>query len=511
MALTSNTATPENGDTVDAASTVTIQIQRIRRFWPVVATITLAAVLAAGVYSYTAAPSYTARFILFVSSPGRVPEEDAVMVLGYVDLFNDPAYQSRMRESSELPPGTTFEARMAAASALVYVEATAGSAGEAMDAATSLATNFRWDVDSVRRAEKDASIAALRAQVDVVRESADSGTPSEYSIQRIAELENQINLMQGDSTNQLQVLQPNGGVSVSEPSALRDIPIALLGGLILGSVAAVMTAMFSGRLGTAHDVRVKTGVIPLVDLPRGGSQQANRLRVRRLARLATIFGPGKVPRPGVVAVVAPTATPETGEIARAIAAYWAAEGERVILLRADLRRPSDGDPADSVRPAPAGDPAHRSATVREISLGSLLVNPETPLNRAGFTDVLERVRTRADLVVVQAPPLLEDPGSHSVCAAAGSTVLVLDRARARVASTQESAELLEDAHLAGGVLLTPARRGTRLSREHSPDPVFAAPVRFERVRHLDAVPVRNGHHRNQDAGRLVPGRSGPNP
>lgn len=510
MALTSNTATPENGDTVDAASTVKIQLQRIRRFWPVVATIALAAVLAGAVYSFTAAPSYTARFILFVSSPGRVPEEDAVMVLGYVDLFNDPAYQSRMRESSELAPGTTFEARMAASSALIYVEATAGSAGEAMDAATALATTFRWDVDSVRRAERDASIAALRTQLDEAREMSDDGTPPGYSIQRISELENQINLMQGDSTNQLQVLQPNGGVSVSEPSPLRDIPIALVGGLILGSVAAVVTSMLSGRLGTAHDVRVKTGVRPLVDLPRGGSRQADRLRARRLTRLATIFGRGNVTRPGVVAVVAPSATSATAEIARAIAGYWAAEGERVVLLRADLRRPSHGDPAEGARPDPA-DGSGAAATVREIPLGYLLANPDLPLNRAAFTVVLERVRATADLVVVQAPPLLDDPGTHSLCAAADSTVLVLDRARARVASTCESAELLEEAGLAGGVLLDPPRHGSRPSRGRAHFPAFYGPVRFERVRHLDAVPARNGHHRNQEAGRLVPGRPGPNP
>ncbi len=509
MALTSNTATPEHGDTVDAASTVKIQVQRIRRFWPIVVTIALAAVLAGAVYSFTAAPSYTARFILFVSSPGRVPEEDAVMVLGYVDLFNDPAYQSRMRESSELPPGTTFEARMAASSALVYVEATAGSAGEAMDAATALATNFRWDVDAVRRAERDASIAALRAQVDEIRESADGEIPSEFSIQRITELENQINLMQGDSTNQLQVLQPNGGVSVSEPSPLRDIPIALAGGMILGSVVAVVTSLLSGRLGTAHDVRARTGVTPLVDLPRSGSRKANQLRALRLTRLAAIFGRGKVPRPGVVSVVAPTATPATGEVARAIAAYWAAEGERVVLLRADLRRPLPDDPADG--PAPAGDSGSGAATVREIPLGHLLANPDAPVNRAGFTEVLDRVRAGADLVVVQAPPLLEDPGSHSVCAAADSTVLVLDRARARVASTRESAELLDDAHLAGGVLLDAARRGSQPSPEQWSTPGYSAPARFERVQHPDRVPVRNGHHRNQDAGRLVPGRPGPNP
>lgn len=240
-----HTNTTTDADTLDTATTVGIQLQRIRHFWPLVLLITLGAVIASAVSTYTSEPSYTGRTVLIVSSPGRVPEEDAVMVRGYIDLFNNPAYQARLRDSTDLPPGTTFEARTAAASSMIFVEATAGTDVGVKDAALALATNFRWDVDAVRRAEKDASLDALRSQLEERRRLLTEGADPAYTTQRIIELETLIQQLQGDSTNQLQILQPDAGIAMSESSMSRNVLLGLLGGLVLGSVAAVLAALFS--------------------------------------------------------------------------------------------------------------------------------------------------------------------------------------------------------------------------------------------------------------------------
>jgi uncharacterized protein involved in exopolysaccharide biosynthesis len=67
------TSSATDTDGLDTATTVGIQLQRIRAFWPLVALITLGAVIAAAVSAYVATPTYTGRTVLIVSSPGRVP------------------------------------------------------------------------------------------------------------------------------------------------------------------------------------------------------------------------------------------------------------------------------------------------------------------------------------------------------------------------------------------------------------------------------------------------------
>ncbi|MCD5419362.1 hypothetical protein LRS71_07280 [Rhodococcus pyridinivorans] len=501
-----HTSTTTDADTLGTATTVGIQLQRIRHFWPLVLLITLGAVIASAVSTYTAEPSYTGRTVLIVSSPGRVPEEDAVMVRGYIDLFNDPAYQARLRDSTDLPPGTTFEARTAAASSMIFVEATAGTDVGAKDAALALATNFRWDVDAVRRAEKDASLDALRSQLDERRRLLTEGADPAYTTQRIIELETLIQQLQGDSTNQLQILQPDAGIAMSEPSMSRNVLVGLLGGLVLGSVAAVLAALFSPTLSTSHDVHTRTGVNPLVEIPRGGSRRKGRARHLGFVRLATRAGHRQVPRPGTLAVVSPTRTPATGQVARAIAEFWAGEGERVVLLHADMH-------TATVQERTAADDA---VTVRTALVRDLLDDPDAPLDRERFTHLLRRLRADADLVIVEVPPLTEDPFAHSACVVSDRTVLVLDRRSGRVGPTREAVELLADAELLGAVLVDP-RTGSSLVRRlfrRNKRGESLATVRYERIDNLgpDTTTISsNGHHPDRDAATLLSGKPGATP
>lgn len=505
------TSAATDTSSLDTATAIGIQLQRIRHFWPLVVLVTLGAVIAGAVSALIAEPTYTGRTVLLVSSPGRVPEEDAVMVRGYVDLFNDPAYQARLRDSTELPEGTTFEARTAAASSMVFVEATAGEYVDAKDAALALATNFRWDVDAVRRAERDASLEVLRNQLDERRALLTAGGDPGYTTQRIIELETTINQMQGDSTNQLQILQPDGGVSVSEPSLPQNVLFGLLGGLVLGSLAAVLAALFSHRLGTAHDVHTRTGVNPIAEVPRGGTPRRTRARNLRFTQLAARVSRRNLPRPATLAITSPTRTPATNQVAQAIAAYWAREGERVVLLRADVRDPAgipDYNPPtdDSER-----DDTRHTVTVRIMAVGDLLADPDAPLNRDRFTCIVERLRSTADLIVIQTAPVAEDEFAHSTCVASDRTLLALDLLSGRVGTTRDAVDLLDDADVLGAVLVDPRdRRRLRLFRRAPAEPAVA--VRFEQIRSLDtAATSSDGHRRNHDIAALMPHGHGMNP
>jgi len=498
-----HTSTTSDADPIDTVSTIGIQLQRIRHFWPLVLLVTLGAVIAAAVSAYTAAPSYTGRTVLIVSSPGRVPEEDAVIVRGYVDLFNDPAYQTRLRDSLDLPAGTTFEARTAAASSMIFVEATNGSYAGAKDAALDIATEFRWDVDALRRAEKDENLAALRNELDERRALLTSGGDPAYIVPRILELETTIQQMQGDSTNQLQILQPDAGVSTSQPSVPKNVLFGLVGGLILGSLAAVLAALFSGRLGTAHDVRLKTGLAPAGEVPRGGTPRRNHARSLGFTRLATRVGPRQVPRPATLAVVSPTRTPATAQTTRAIAEYAARNGERVILLHQN----SDHDGSDTAQDLPTF-----AATVRTVSVDTVPGDPDNPADRARFVRLVQRLGETADLVIVELPALTEDDFAHSMCAASTLTLLVLDRRTERVRNVREAAELLGDANPIVVAMVDPRERSNRKWFRHKMSAETGATVRFEQVDDIRIYDVSpNGHRRDRDVSALVTDAHGTNP
>ena len=74
------------------------------------------------------------------------------------------------------------------------------------------------------------------------------------------------------------------------------------GGLVLGILAALGLAALSTRLTNAADLRDKTGVEPLVEVPDAGSDKLDRLRQDRLRTLANLVSLEDLPKPTVIAL-----------------------------------------------------------------------------------------------------------------------------------------------------------------------------------------------------------------
>ena len=79
------------------------RIEQVRRRWWVVLVVAVLAVLAAALPSLNAHPTYVGRSALVLSSPGRTPEQDAMMAVGYSTIFNKPATIRPVESKEKIP------------------------------------------------------------------------------------------------------------------------------------------------------------------------------------------------------------------------------------------------------------------------------------------------------------------------------------------------------------------------------------------------------------------------
>ena len=104
-------------------------------------------VLVAAASSLSTHPTYVGRSTLVLFG-GTAPEQDALMVVGYMTIFNDPATITRLRTTTKIPEDVTFEARTVAASPILAIEATADDPKVAQDAAYEMAEALRADISA---------------------------------------------------------------------------------------------------------------------------------------------------------------------------------------------------------------------------------------------------------------------------------------------------------------------------------------------------------------------------
>ena len=237
----------------------------VRHFWWLVLVIVVLAVGASIVATRSTPTTYTARASLIVASNNRSPDQDAVLVQGFVQYFNDPAYQTQTLQDARVSPDVTVEARAAAASPIMIIEATAPSAIKAQSAAAAVAGAFELAINKVRAQQKAAELADLQERLNALRISGDD---SQRAATLASGLETRVLELQADSVNKLQELQYRAGVSENAPSLRRNVLLAILGGLLLGLVAA-QGAERMGRTRRdpepGHEPTDESGVQPAAD------------------------------------------------------------------------------------------------------------------------------------------------------------------------------------------------------------------------------------------------------
>lgn len=454
-------------------------LRHIQQRWRLVVACVAVTVLAATTYTLISHPSYTARSALILS--GRTPEQDAVTVLGFVSIFNDAPTVHRLRATAGIPDKVDFEARTAAASPILIIEATADRPDLAQAAAENMAKAFRTDINATQQEGKKGYVNELRQQLSRVNPIAANGVPDPY----FATLQERIDSVESDITNQLQLFQPQLGVEEKAPNLKLNLALGVLGGLGIGSLFAMAIAAWSRRVKVAADLRDRTGVEPLAEIPAGRTGTQQLLHNERVRTLANVIAAKNLPKPVVIALSPTDERPGAREIAEALAVSFAQQGRRTVLIHAD-NGPSGPGTGPGFNGLLASARAVQGALVdgatdslRVLPAGPALADRYATATPGRIDRIFGELSQSFEAVVVAAPPAGE-PDAQLLCAAADATILVVMKDSSRFTDVSSSAAVLEAMHavVLGAVLVDVP--GVKARRRQSVDgPAHSSPLAAE--------------------------------
>lgn len=266
-----------------------------------------------------------------------------------------------------------------------------------------------------------------------------------------------------------------------EPKPLRNIAVAGVLGLVLGLLALVVGEQFNDTVKSVDEAELAFGQTATATLPprfigyrpldpdaapnRRFDPVLAELAIQRLsASLVWNWGP-RDPRTFVVT----SANPEEGKttISANFAVGLAMEGNDVVVVEADLRRPmlakflqADAAPVVSLGALARGEVAIDKA-LHEVQLpprrtgqargqqGRLRVFPsahgeqwprELDLDRAG--ELMEELQAQADYVIFDTPPILVVTDAYPLVAAADAVVATVRNGRTTVAAIEALSKTL---------------------------------------------------------------------
>ncbi len=427
--------------------------RRLEQIWQrklVVLAVAVLGLALASLASLNAHSTFSGKSTLMVSSPGRAPDQDAFVAVGYATLFNDPATIVRLRADKPISPDVTFEARTAAASPILAIEATADNPKAAQDAAQEMAEAFRDDINSARQKENTQRLTDLRNQLDDLRNQPEPNGSANASI---APLQDLINTVRYDSTNQLENLQVRAGVVETTPNIALNLAMGTVGGLLLGVMAALGLAATSTRLTGSTEFREKTGLEPLAEIPSGGSVDRDRVREDQLSALANILTLEEMPKSPALALTDSYGVREASQLAGELATLTAQQGYRTVLMYADNRVLQ---PADDTGFADAlADASRVHAILKDSALESLKILPcagafadrYSRVSRERIVAIIDELRTYADIIIIAAPPIEQTSGAQLLCGAADSSLLIVSRRSSRAGDVTSAVDVLSKARV----------------------------------------------------------------
>jgi tyrosine-protein kinase len=268
----------------------------------------------------------------------------------------------------------------------------------------------------------------------------------------------------------------------SSPKILQNLGLGLMLGLLLGLGVAVLRHVLDTKVRNENDVRALTespilGVVaydqevsshPVIlrDRPLAAASEA----VRRLRTNLQFIDLANRPKSIVISSSIPGEGKST--IAINLAVSLADSGSRVILVDADLRRPSiaeylgieggvglttvligRAEVEDVVQPL-------GKTSLDLLPAGQIPPNPSELLGSVAMADLLEQLSGSYDMVLLDSPPLLPVTDAVVLSNLAGGALVVVGADRIHRPQLQQSLESLETAgaHLFGIVMNKIARR-----------------------------------------------------
>lgn len=427
----------------------------LRRNWILIVASTLLGLAIAAAAVVVIKPTYTAETKLFV----------AIQSSGSV---------------ADLQQGNTFSQSRVQS----YVE-TVGTPAVLQPAIDSLGLEVSPAAlsNSVRAsADLKTVIISIKAQdTSPVQAAAIAQAVADSLIDTIGRLESQA---QGSpSPVKLSVVTPaTAPTSPSEPNAKLNLAVGAISGLILGLGTAVLRNALDNKVRGEADLRRVTdapilGGISfdtdatkkplLTQTPAQSPRAESFLQIRTNLKFAHVSHGSK-------AILVTSSLPGEGKSTTAtnLAIAMAQSGQSVVLVDADLRRPSVGDYLGLDRNAGLTTALIGQADINDLfqpwgadnlfvlTSGEIPPNPSELLGSEPMRQLILRLEEVFDAVIIDAPPLLPVTDAAVLSQQVGGVVLVVGSSKVRLPDVQKSLAALNmvDADLLGLVInLLPAK------------------------------------------------------
>ncbi|WP_179950945.1 polysaccharide biosynthesis tyrosine autokinase [Xylanimonas oleitrophica] len=396
----------------------------LRKRWPVAAALgILGAVVGLGVAERTP-PSYTATAKVFVAVGGGQTTSDLLqgstyvknLIDSYTALIDMPVVLDPVAETLGQPGGGRGLAGAVTAEAplntsIIEIKVSGGDPAWAARVADAVANQLPLSVDALTAA---ADADAQGVAITVVSPAVEPTHPS----------------------------QPRTRFLVATGGG---------GGVVLGLVGALLWALLDTRLRLPRDLEPVAGGLPtlgtiprarrpqvlsVVEDPLGSTAEAYRI-VQTNLRYVDVEKPASL-------VVVTSSVPGEGKstTARNLAAALAEGGRDVLMVDADMRRPSvstvlgvegaaglttvlvgRADLDDVVQPVGPG--------LDILPVGSVPPNPHQLVASPAMRALLARTRARYDVVILDAPPVLPVTDAAVLSTMADGTIVVVGSRRVR--------------------------------------------------------------------------------
>jgi polysaccharide biosynthesis transport protein len=257
------------------------------------------------------------------------------------------------------------------------------------------------------------------------------------------------------------------------PRPALNLTLALMLALCLGFCLAFLQEYLDDRITTAEEVDQLLGLpvmgyIPAMTgdrcliraLPSHSPSVESYRGLRSSISFSAVDGPLTT-----LAVTSARAREGKSTTAANLALAMAMDGRRVILVDADLRRPSL-DKLLGIRPSPGltdvltgrctleealqplSDPeSHRDEGVRVLASGPIPPNPAEVLNTAGMESIIRQLREKADLVIFDTPPCVPITDAQVLGAKLDGVLFVAEIGQTQKGEARRARELLGQAHI----------------------------------------------------------------
>ncbi|WP_127129588.1 polysaccharide biosynthesis tyrosine autokinase [Georgenia sp. SYP-B2076] len=427
----------------------------LRKRWITVVLVTLAAVAVSAVVTFTTTPTYTAATRMFFSVQGGGSITDLNQgstfterqMASYAAVVTTPLVLEPVVDRLDLPVDAVELAETVTASApaetvILTIEATDEDPALAADVANAVADQLAATIATISPPTPEGA-EAVRATVLT------PATPPPAPSAPHTRLYLALGLLVGATL----------GVCVAVLRGVLDTRVRTAEDVAALTASAVLGTVGFDRSGTTHPVFMQ-------DEPLGPRAEAVR-RVRTNLQFVDL-----VDRPGSIVVTSSVPAEGKSTVAINLAVALADAGARVVLVDADLRRPSvaaylgleggvglttvligRAELADVVQP-------WHGTSLSVLPSGALPPNPSELLGSPAMTTLLAHLTRTYDIVVLDSPPLLPVADAAVLAKLGGGTLLVAGADRCRKAMLRESLEMLEmvGARVLGIVLNKSGRR-----------------------------------------------------